>query len=453
MNGRRRVFRGVGPLVGCLAVAAACAYNGVYNARRADRDGERALLAGDDSAALHSFALASAAAETLLARSPNSRWNAEALALAGRGLAFTGDCGHALARLDAARLGTRDAHVRDAASVAAGWCLLRGARYSEALAVLEPLQSSRDRDVATLAVRWSAQALLAQGNAAGAARALARNDPGAAEWTLARDAFERGFVARAESLLVRRAAANDLRPELVPLLRDLWLHGDTAAALKVATAAIASRGQAELRAEVRVAMAELLLGADRNVEARALLAPVPRLSADTALVARARDAMLATMVRGAPAFDEIVRRARDDAAAHGRTASAILLARILSTQAMETGAGTFLAAEIVRDSLAAPRAARGMFVTLPVSSPLAAKGWLAAARLAGDSAAEYVRIARTRWPDSPYLRALDGRDVGDTLAIAADTLLRTTWERAIVIHTDSLNSRRAAATSPAALHP
>lgn len=453
MSARRRAVRGLGRFAGCLAVAAACAYNGMYNARRADRDGERALLAGDDSAAARSFALASAAAETLLARSPNSRWNAEALALAGRGLAFTGDCGHALSRLDAARRDARDPTVRDAASVAAGWCLLRGARYSEALAILEPLQSSRDHEVAGLAIRWSAQALLAQGNAAAAARVLARRDPGAAEWTLARDAFERGLVPRAESLLVRRSLANDLRPELIPLLRDLWLHGDTASALRVAIAAADSRGQAELRAAVRLLMAELLLAADRSSEARALLAPVPRLSADTALVARARDAMLASVVRGAPAFDEIVRRSRDDASAHGRTANAILLARTLAAQDRETGAGTFLAAEVVRDSLAAPRAARAMFLTLPVSSPLAAKGWLAAARLAGDSAAEYVRIARGRWPDSPYLRALDGRDSGDTLAIAADTLLRKAWERAIVTYTDSSSARRAATTSPAAPRP
>ncbi|NUQ91633.1 MAG: hypothetical protein HOQ26_01845, partial [Gemmatimonadaceae bacterium] len=227
MRAGRRGLARFGRLSGCIVVAAACAYNGVYNARRADRDGEHALLAGDDTAATRSFALASAAAETLLARSPNSRWNAEALALAGRGLAFTGDCGHALSRLDAARAQSRDGRVKDAASVAAGWCLLRGARYAEALALLEPLRASRDREISTLATRWSAQALLAQGNASGAARVLARDDPGGAEWTLARDAFERGAISRAESLLVRRAADRDLRPELIPLLRDLWLHGDT----------------------------------------------------------------------------------------------------------------------------------------------------------------------------------------------------------------------------------
>ncbi|HEX8850152.1 MAG TPA: hypothetical protein VF761_11520 [Gemmatimonadaceae bacterium] len=446
MRARRRGIATLARLAGCVAVAAACAYNGVYNARRADHDGERALLAGDDTAAARSFALASAAAETLLARSPNSRWNDEALALAGRGLAFTGDCGHALSRLDVARVRARDLAIRESAAVAAGWCLMRGARYSEALALLEPLQRSRDDDIAALATRWSAQALLAQGNATGAARILARDDPGGADWTLARDAFDRGLVARAESLLVRRATANDLRPQLPTLLRDLWLHGDTAAALRVTRAAVASRGNAELRAVARVTMAELLLGANRDMEARALLAPVPRLSADSILVARSRDAMLASAVRGAASFDEILRATREDASARGRTSSAILLARTLAGRDSASGAGNFLAAEVVRDSLAAPRAARSMFLALPVGSPLAAKAWLAAARLAGDSAPEYVRTVRARWPDSPYLRAFDGHDP-DTLAVAADTLLRRTWDEAILVYADSLNARRAASAS------
>jgi hypothetical protein len=164
--------------------------------------------------------------------------------------------------------------------------------------------------------------------------------------------------------------------------------------------------------------------------------------------------MLAAAVHGAPSFDEIVTRARDDEASPGRTSSAILLARTLVAADTGSGAGIFLAAEIVRDSLAAPRAARGLFVRIPTASPLAAKGWLAAARLAGDSAAEYVRIARGRWPDSPYLRALDGRATGDTLAIAADTLLRAAWDRAIVVYGDSLANRRAApATSAASRRP
>ena len=429
------------PALALLALIAACTYNGVWNARHADRDANRALVDGDDSAAIRSFALAAAAAETVLARNPASRWTPEALTLAGRGLAFSGDCGHALSRLDAARGQLRDKIARDRASLAAGWCLLRGARYAESLAQLEPLQQSRDHDVATLATRWTARAMLAQGNAVGAARVLARTDSGAAEWTLARDAADRGQIPRAESLLVRRIADRDLRPPLITLLADLWLRGDTASAYRIATLAVQSRGQADLRAAAALTLADRLIDAGRGLDARALLAPVPKLTSDSLVVGRARDAMLGITLRDTPSLDEMERIARRDALGGGRSSDAVLLARILATGDSATGAGRFLAAEVLRDSLFARRAARALFTSLPSASPLAAKGWLAAAAITPDSAPAYVATARSRWPDSPYLAALDGRPTTDTLAVAADTLLRRAWDRAIVIFADSAASR------------
>ena len=435
-----------GTALACLFLVAACTYNGVWNARHADREGNRALLDGDDSAATRSFALAAAAAETVLARNPASRWTPEALTLAGRALAFSGDCGHAMSRLDAARAQLRDADARDRAALAAGWCLLRSARYSESLAQLEPLQRSRDGDVATLATRWTARAMLAQGNAMGAARVLARTDSGAAEWTLARDAADRGEIARAESLLTRRIADRDLRPPLIPLLADLWLRGDTATAYRLATLASQSRGPAELRAAAAVTVAERLIDAGRGLDARLLLTPVPKLSSDTALVARVRDEMLGIGLRDLSSLDEIDRTARREPSVNGRTSDAVLLARVLSVEDSATGAGRFLAAEVLRDSLRARRAARALFTSLPAGSPLAPKGWLAAAAMTPDSAPAFVATAHSRWPDSPYIAAFDGKPSTDTLAVAADSLLRRAWERAIVVYNDSAVARHSPAS-------
>ena len=430
------------PVLAVLVMAGACTYNGVWNARRADRDANRALLMGDDSAAIRSFALAAAAAETVLSRNPASRWTPEALALAGRGLAFSGDCGRAVSRLDAARERVRDDAARDRAALAAGWCLLRGARYAESLNQLEPLQQSRDRDVAALATRWSATAMLAQGNAIGAARVLARTDSGAAEWTLARDAADRGQIPRAESLLVRRIADRDLRPPLIALLSDFWLRGDTATAFRIASLAVQSRGRADLRAAAALAVAERLVDAGRGLDARLLLTPVPKLTSDSVVVGRARDALLGIALRDAPTLDEMDRVARREALGTGRSAGAVLLARVLAAEDSATGAGRFLAGEVVRDSLLARRAARTLFTSLPPGSPLAAKGWLAAAAITPDSAPAFVAIVRSRWPDSPYLASLDGKPSADTLAVAADSLLRRAWDRAIVIFTDSAAARR-----------
>ena len=441
--------------IGVLLIASGCAYyNGVYNARHADRAAERALLDGDDSAAVRNFALAAAAAETVLARYPQSRWAPEAMMLAGRGLAFTGSCGTALNRLDAYRRRVRDPRDRDRAALASGQCLTTAGRYAEALSVLAPLLTVREREVAVPAARLSARAHLALGDDASAARVLSRVDAGAAEWLLARDALGVGRLARAESLLARRVAIGDVRGDLPDMLRRLWTAGDSAAALRLAVAVSASRAPTPGKARVRLAIGELLAGAGRDAEAREALAMVPRLSADSVVVSRARDLMSQLALASATSLDEVSEQLKKPRGSDVRLANAALLARVLVREDPITGAGRFLAGEVARDSLRAARLARSLFITIPAASPLSAKGWLAAAALAGDSAGAYVAQARRRWPNSPYVLAVDGRDSSDSLAIAVPELaLRAAWTHAIVVYGDSLTSRRAAATGAASPPP
>jgi len=71
---------------------------------------------------------------------------------------------------------------------------------------------------------------------------------------------------------------------------------------------------------------------------------------------------------------------------------------------------------------------------------------LAAAAMIADSSPVFVATARARWPDSPYLAALDGKPSTDTLAVAADSLLRRAWDRAIVVYNDSAAARHAPAS-------
>jgi hypothetical protein len=157
--------------------------------------------------------------------------------------------------------------------------------------------------------------------------------------------------------------------------------------------------------------------------------------------------MLGITLRETPSIEEMDRVARRDALGSGRSSSAVLLARVLAAEDSTTGAGRFLAAEVLRDSLFARRAARTLFTSLPTASPLAAKGWLAAAAITPDSALAFVATVRSRWPDSPYLAALDGKPSTDTLAVAADSLLRRAWDRAIVIFGDSAAARRGRAST------
>jgi hypothetical protein len=156
--------------------------------------------------------------------------------------------------------------------------------------------------------------------------------------------------------------------------------------------------------------------------------------------------MLGIALRDLPSLDEIERVARREASGSGRKSEAVLLARVVAAEDSATGAGRFLAAEVLRDSLAARRAARALFTSLPAGSPLAPKGWLAAAAITPDSAPAFVATARSRWPDSPYIAVLDGKPSVDTLAVAADSLLRHAWDLAIVVYADSIAARHAAAS-------
>lgn len=436
--------------VAVLMLVTGCAYfNGVYNARRADRDGQRALASGNDSAAAQSFELAAAAAETVLSRHADGRWGTEALYLAGRALAFTGRCGPALRRLSAFAASARSTAQREGAALATGQCLTLDGRHAEALAVLVPLVESDDEAVARPAARLAARAHLALGDEMSAARVMRIVDAGAAEWLLANAAIASDNAARAESLLLRRAAAGDLRPAMDSAVHALWRAGDTAAARRVTDRAIQSRAPTAARSRLRLTVAGLLTRSGRTQDAAALVAPVAKQLGDSAASMAARDLELRIALADVRSLEDAgatLRRLRADATA-GRVPDALLLARILARSDGESGAGAFLAAEVLRDSVGAPDAARALFHSMPAASPLAPKGWLAGAAIAGDSAAAYVEAARRRWPASPYVLALDGRDPSDGSAFAADSLLRTTWERAIVSHRDSLASRAAPPTS------
>jgi hypothetical protein len=436
--------------VAVLLLATGCAYfNGVYNARQADRDGQRALASGNDSAAAQSFELAAAAAETVLSRHADSRWGTEALYLAGRGLAFTGRCGPALTRLSMFAARARSREQREGAALATGQCLTLDGRHAEALAVLVPLVESRDDAVARPAARLAARAHLALGDEMSAARVMRVVDAGSSEWLLANAAIAAGDAARAESLLVRRAAAGDLRPAMDSAVRALWRAGDTAAARRITARAIDSRAPTAARSRLRLTVAELLARSGRSQDAAALVAPVAKQLGDSAASVAARDLELRIALAGVRTLEDaeaLLRQLRADALP-GRVPDAMLLARILARSGGQSGAGAFLAAEVLRDSVGALAAARALFQSMPAASPLAPKGWLAAAAIAGDSASTYVDAARRRWPASPYVLALDGREPSDGSAFAADSVLRTTWERAIVSHRDSLAARAAATTS------
>ncbi|MFL5576481.1 MAG: tetratricopeptide repeat protein [Gemmatimonadaceae bacterium] len=436
--------------VGLLAAGGGCAYyNGVYNARASASHGDDLARRGRVSEANAAYATAAEKAESVLAHFPRSRWRPDALYIAGRSQALLGRCDEAVGRLaeflDAPGQAARH---RDRAELALASCEVRAERYADARRRLEPLLVGRDRELATQAAIWAARAAIALGENEEAARRLQSLPEGAAQWELAAAALERREYARAESLLVLRARHGDFRDDVVSWLRELWSarHDDGVERI------VAAYGSARTPAAGKVALdllaADLLTAAGRDGDANAYLQRAQALAVDSVsardVAARLCLLQLGTVSASADA-EAVVARAQSRAAGspmYERLRQNLLLMELLERHSDFSGTSLFLAGEVARDSLRAPRLAHAIFTrvasTVPLM-PLAPKALLAAAAVLPDSAAAYRQLVRTRYPASPYATLLDGGDPGDMPQYrTVEDELRQGWETGIALLADTL---------------
>ena len=443
-----------------LPLLAACAYyNGLYNAREAEKRADAAARAGRETEASALFGTVAEKAETVLARYPRTRWRADALYLAGRGAALGGRCESGLPRLEeflsAAPAGSGREHRERAerARLSAAICHVRERRPSEALRALEPLLAAPRSPLRRDASLWAARAATALGDHEAAARHLSALGEGEAQWELLSASLRAGALARAESLLADRARAGDYRDAVSAAVRDLWAAGRVAGADSAVARFGVSRAPANARARLHLELGELALSEGRSALARPHLGAARRLTSDT-LVERRSEALLSTLaLREAATIDGAARvLARSGAGqgteAHQRLSDVVMLVRLLSTRPDPTGASLFLAAEVARDSLGAPELARALFARLPETypdSPVAPKALLAATVVAPESAAVYRRRVLEQYRVSPYARLVAGDGAGTTSTSASaddDVLLRSTWAAAVAAWSDSLRRLR-----------
>ena len=146
-------------VAGRVAVAGCVYFNGIYNANEAARNGDARLRQGAETEAAAFFQASAAKAETVLVRHPKSSRRTQALYLAGRGAAWSGQCETAEARLveflavTEGSTGDRErdlerARDRDRARLAKAACELRLARIPAARARLDSLVDAPDPEIA-----------------------------------------------------------------------------------------------------------------------------------------------------------------------------------------------------------------------------------------------------------------------------------------------------------------
>ncbi|HEX2637783.1 MAG TPA: tetratricopeptide repeat protein [Gemmatimonadales bacterium] len=424
---RRPRARVLALLAGTLVLGGCVYYNGMYNTNRLTKSARKAERDGRPSEARNLWGQVITRADSLVAHHPRSKYAEQASVLRGLALARLGDCPNAvepLGRLEQAS-GLGD-DVAEEAALALGRCRLelgdaaladiafarvinspdsarrhearfRHARalrltghHEEALALLRDSPDPRGRGDLLLA-------LLGTGRK-DEAFALADSLVASKDSTLVWDSVLvtlGGEDPRAASTLVSRLQAD---PALTPEVRARRLYEDALRLEAVDTAAAAARLREAAGASARSESADMarLRLLRRTLSRIRTLDELPPVADSLAVLAR-----------------------RENGAGAEATALGATLTR-LGQLGDSTGPGVergdlrlFLAAEVARDTLAAPALAAGLFRHLAETwpgSPYAPKALLAAQLL--DPAD--VDSARARldslYPDSPYLAVLRGED-------------------------------------------
>ncbi len=449
----RRLLAGLG----LLASVSACAYyNGIYNANTELAAAERLARQGRESEASGRYALAAAKAETVLTRYPRTRWRPQALAIAARAAALSGDCATARPRLSEALALPGGGAGRELLVVAQGVCDVREAHPAAALARLEPIAERGQVAARPLAALWAARAAMALGETERARRLLGALDAGAAQWELAQASLAAHQYAVAESLLALRAARGDVRPDLTPMLRTLWLAGERDAAERLVARYHESGTRASDKLALHMLAADLQIAGGFDAAARAHLLAARKLAVDSLADAEAAARLTLLSLSPLARLEDVAAAVRRGSVSgrgsviQRRLDDNVLLAELLAGRADPSGASLYLAAEVARDSLRAPRLAIQLFRRVDQTlqgAVMAPRALYSAAIMDPDSAVVLHARLRERYPRSPWTLALDGASPADLPAYeVSEETLRVAWKDVALQFADSLSRLRTPAT-------
>jgi hypothetical protein len=448
-------LRRLAPLLLVLAATGCAYFNGVYNARQAEKRGDALLRRGRDAEAASYFATVAEKAETVLVRHGDSKWAADARYLAGRGWALAGQCERGVPHLEYAIANDRLTGERlEYAQLALGICRVEGGAFADAESLLVGIMRSKDRWRASQAAIWAARSALRRGATEEALGYLAQAGASVAEWELIAAFVTQSDFARAESLLTRRAEDGDYRQELLAILPKLWMAGRESGVATIVERYDEARLRPGQRARLHLTLGDLRQQAGQDSAAAAHFSITEQLLRDSLPGRQASVRLTALAIRDLESLTDVenaIARTSDAAVQvplQVRMQRNLLFLHLLMQRTDYTGASLFLAAEIARDSLGARALARELFLRVPDSygnSPVAPKGLLAAASLQPDSAEWYYSRLREQYPTSVYTLALDGKDTPLIGRLnRGDQLLQQAWLQGSRAMADTLGALRRA---------
>lgn len=406
-----------------LALGGCAYYNGMYNTKKLAGRARKAEREGRTFDATSLWGQVGIRAESVLAQHPNSKYADEARLLQATSMARLRNCAGALQPLETVALTSPDPSFREEATVLLGGCRTQLGDPTGAMEAFSRLTTSRDPARRRLAFFAHGQAQRMRGNYAEALQELSGTDyPGAAgERAAALAGLGRSaeaaalvdtLVSRGDTLvpwpvILEGIAAHD--PEVASRLTDR-LVTDTALAVPLRARLLFEDG-------ARWRSTDL-------ARSEARLSQLERLSAGNVQAAESR--LEALRLKGreletVPALAEWTTRLEDISEGNARVAPiALRLAgtaqRVrLAADSVSPGSPDgdlrlFVAAELARDSLEAPRFAAAQFRRVVEEwprSPYAPKALLALILLMPDSADAYQARLRAGYPASPYLAQIE----------------------------------------------
>jgi hypothetical protein len=401
-------------------------------ARQLDREG-RTLEAGGY------WGRASVKAESLLVHSPNGKYAPGALAIRGEAYAAVGQCGQATRVLPGAIDRLKDQPSRERATLALASCELRLGSPDLAASTVLPVTESKDasRRRQALLLLGSADRQAGRDSSALVALAGIPGTPALVQRTLAYAGLhdEAAATSAFDSLVARRDS-------MLPWDSLLAISGraDPQLAFRLTTTLVDSKTLSpERAAALSFADATRLATVDTALQ-RQRYEDIIRRAGSGGVAGRARFDLARMRIRAADSMPDLEAALTDMQAlaeSDASVASTLVplryqiqqLQRLMDSTAPGEPRGDmrrFLAAEFARDTLDARQLAATIFTSIPPGwpeSPYAAKAWLAARQLTGDTTS-----ADGRFSASAYMAVLRGEDAAgyaqleDSLATFARSL-------------------------------
>ena len=406
-------------LAGCVY------YNGMYNANRLANSARKAEREGRTFEANNLWGQVATKAESVVVRHPRSKYAEEAAILRGLALARLGQCEEALAPLGRVAVARVGSDLEEDAWLASGRCHVALGNIPAADAAFTEVLDSKNSGRRREARFQRAYTLRQFGRYEEALGVLEGNKEPRAQSELLLSLAGAGRVPEAMALADSLVARGDTTQPWDSLLATLGRQ-DPSSASNLTNRLSRLPGRSAPRQAQWLLQDGLRLMQHDSARAAARFREAVKIGGSGEAAGRASVQLVRMDLRGVSRPEDLtpkIQTLRALAAKNGVAAAELTQLSVTASAVQATGLTTlgtpqgdlqlFLAAEVARDSLLAPRLAEGLLLRIVnewPESPYAPKAVLAAQQLNPDWADSARTLLETRYYASPYLAVIRGEE-------------------------------------------